>query len=585
MPPARAQHDAAIGFDPAAADQRQLLRRQARIAQHQRLTRTIAELAGKARRRADQRHHGFVDHAAHQHAHVAEHIPGRAAAKGDAHIRIDIGIADILDPERGQPRIDDRKIAPALAAARKLHQRDEAVAGQPDRIAAQLPIAHAHHALARQPIGQPVAIGVAGDDTRRADLDGKGEIPALPRERALREQPFRAHAGERDAIGGQAIRCLEIAERTVQRHRRAQISGVETLCQQLRTRQRGKYLHIVEAVVAKVDRTFGIDRARLPRQRDHAREYPGIERAPRDHANRRAECAREAAAEQRLRPDKAPDPRLSLALVDIERGKLAIAQPGKQPALPEIPVAPPLDRGGQVPRQPGQCGDRAIGGRSDIAVDLQPVLVGHRINLQRHPVGTIGERGARIDQHAARTDIDLAREIGDAAWPGDPVTDDQPVGAEPIDADIERGQQRVVGIAWPKLRQAAQFAPPDDQIADIEPVVEKPERAPVEVHRRCGEEHPLGIAQLDPAQHRLAIDRPFDPIDAQRQAGLELVAGDLLGEEAAARPAVEPEQQCGHEPAQHQHADDQTAHPAHPRPALHDRFGRGRLCLVRHQKA
>ncbi len=112
--------------------------------------------------------------------------------------------------------------------------------------------------------------------------------------------------------------------------------------------------------------------------------------------------------------------------------------------------------------------NRAVLGGVIIKRDIEAVPIGFDVEKQvdivfgaKNPFG--------INQRAARTDIDLGGEI-DAlhSLARDALGDAEIVDLELVNADVEIGQQRCIGIARKQLRQARQSAAPRCQLAYVD---------------------------------------------------------------------------------------------------------------------
>ena len=130
--------------------------------------------------------------------------------------------------------------------------------------------------------------------------------------------------------------------------------------------------------------------------------------------------------------------------------------------------------------------------------------------------------------------------------------------------------------------------------------VDQREWIPVHADFRRDKKRALGVRQRNVVQDHLAIDRAADASDIDFQTIFELESGNLVGNEAFARPGVQKQQQCRD---QHHYRTDRNRAPLRNGPAkttalrrlgrslylrrkggVHVRRGLGRRVLT-HQKA
>ena len=206
------------------------------------------------------------------------------------------------------------------------------------------------------------------------------------------------------------------------------------------------------------------------------------------------------------------------AIGQAQGGELLAPLFGQKRTLPVAPAARTDDPRTKILLRPGQSGKHAPG-RGGI-IQFQVKFITRRCGIEQYeqPVGAaqlaLGpDHGAAIADVGARYQVNPPRLPRHPPGTHDPLGNCQPVNLQPIDPDIEIGQDRRIGIAGIELRAAQQDAAACHQLADIEAAAQPVQRAPVELHHGHPQERSLGIGQGDIVQHRHAIQRPLDPPD------------------------------------------------------------------------
>ncbi len=158
----------------------------------------------------------------------------------------------------------------------------------------------------------------------------------------------------------------------------------------------------------------------------------------------------------------------------------------------------------------------------------------------------------------------------------------QPVNPQPVNIDIEIGQERRIRPGHLEGRDPLQHHRLRGGGSDIDMVGKVGKRPPVKLDHGGAQELPAGIKGRHPDQAGLPIERTFNPPDLDPQAIGEGHARQLPRHEIAPRSGVEARQQQTNQNYQAQQCQSQP--PAQvwpPRRGGLFRFGRSRV----HQKA
>ena len=334
----------------------------------------------------------------------------------------------------------------------------------------------------------------------------------------------------------------------------------------------------VEQVARQIDppAAVGLDpRAVDP---DAARDHRLEEGSRRAEVKRFAQRAlRQSGGQQRAL--RAPEQRIMPGAVgQAKRGSLLAGAVEQQTAVPLGPRALARDDGADVSIGADQSGEQAPARRGVIERDVELVAVGRGVD-QRGKLVPAAQAAIGLDQRAARANIDLGGQIDLARGPGDTFGNGQLVDHEAVDADIEIGEHRRVGITRAQVRKPRQQAAMRHQRAHIQPAAEPVERPPVEIHQRHAQEHALRIGESHIVERRRAIKRAVDPPDADAQTRGGGEPGDAVDDQPVADPAVEHRNADPDQRGQRQQrGEDELA------PARHAPFGQ-RDFILGHQNA
>ena len=338
-------------------------------------------------------------------------------------------------------------------------------------------------------------------------------------------------------------------EFAVQGKQRAQAAAAQIFGHRGRFQQYESELQILEAVIRQIDQAIGVEAEGIAVEIARQRRAALVQRGGHVDIQDRAEQRRGRPFEQ---PRHARRPaHLERAVVsgDAQARELAARKIGIEPSGPAIPCPLARDLDAQGFGKPSQRRDHAVAGSIQIERDVEAIVVRHRIEFERDPIAARpalprDRRCVERDLRAPVRDIRPAADRGDAAFPADRRFGDEIVDPEFADVDIVIRQQRIVARrCFGEFGQALQSDARRDQRADVDMAAQEFERSPIDAHFGRGQEHALRVGDGDVVQDHLAIERAFDAPDIDLHAVLEFEPGDLVGDEALARPGIEPEDQ------------------------------------------
>ena len=549
-----------------------------------------------------ERHHAFggiADVAAHDRvaaqetAYAAvEQLPG---ARDDA-----AGNAKTAISARHQPRIggqvDDANALDPVIVDPPLERAGVAAGpdiGDDDRRGVD--IVGADLKIVRQDVGhrdgevavdadvvrQPADGGVQPGHASRARRQGHEDAVGVHARQPLRIKLFDAHRAKRDALRAYLIVDGRRREGAVENDPRHHVAARQIGQDRARRQQPRVNREIAEAAVGEIEHA-----ARVHGQRGRSELDPRVRLAL---IQRRVDRDVELGAGQPLdRPGQIQaGPRGSAHLDmpgargDAEIGELSAAQRRQRAAVPSGPAALAADRDVERRGEAAHRRDDAADRRAQPCVDVELVVVRHRVEhemqcVAARDVGGAQRGGVDGQLRAPVGDVCLAVDADDMLLARHRRGDDEAADVQLADVDIEIGQRRCVGIDRRGRRRqrgtALERHQLGRQVPDVDMVADEGEGAPVDRQPWRGQEHALGVRHAHVGQRHAAIERAIDPPDLDVEPRRGGVAAKLIGYEAPPRIGVDAQHDEQQQDQDRGDGDPQPAQEAQPERARGQRL-------------
>ena len=465
--------------------------------------------------------------------------PGRRSADPEADARVGVDPAQVLQHQVGRAQGAGKLVAPGFQIAVEREARREALEADVETIGQQLRACIQQVAL-DPAVDQPrVDHFVAADHAADTGRDRQAEAGAVVIGGAVLND-----VGQHGAIGIHAAKVQpvldrQVAQPAVEHRRKARVIEHQRLAEECLVEQFAIELQVAHEVVAEIDQPLAIERQRGGAHREGAFEHRVHQRARRGQCNHFAQRLRGDALDIIARPRFAHDAILAGLVVDVEIQQVLAALDRQQFTRPRAPRAIAFQADRQVFLGAHHGGKEAARRCLPVEREVEHVAVRLGVHLQRKGIAA-AELAIGVNEHAPVADVGLAAEVDYPFFAEDALGHAQVVHDQAIDANVEIGQQRRVGIAGQQFRSSVECRAVDDQVTDVQPAGEPAPGAPVEIDlRRLEEQGAVGIAQLHVMERGAPQDRPLDRADLDREAGSGSDLGDLVDDELAARRCVE----------------------------------------------
>ncbi len=317
----------------------------------------------------------------------------------------------------------------------------------------------------------------------------------------------------------------------------------QALVEDFGPQQFGGDLEMVETIAAEVDRALGRDA-----QRRRADGGGDVDAAPVAQGQRGVDgdlrLQQGDIAHEKIGPRRAQDMKDTGLAGDLQRRQIVRAEIGRDCTQPVAPTALAGNRGAERPIEMQEVDDHPALGRLNMAVEVEAVPIGHRIEAELDVVALV-RRGQGLDLRPAPEDMGRPGHAQDArVGTGNAGAQRNAVELQVGKIDLQVGQQGLVGRgrlrrAWGQLGQARHGDQRRGQVAHIDMLVEIFERAPVEMDLRRGDEDALRVADRDIVDGHVAVDRSVDPADMDADAGRQGLAVDQIDQPGPARRGID----------------------------------------------
>ena len=210
------------------------------------------------------------------------------------------------------------------------------------------------------------------------------------------------------------------------------------------------------------------------------------------------------------------------------------AHAGGQAAIPFLPASAPLQRGLHRHLAPHQSGNQTLGRGINFQIDIKAVVVRHGIQLECQSVALRRSCG-RLDHRTPVGNPRLSVKGRDLFFAGNGLGKNNAVHPQPVDPDIEIGQQRIAPVGHDiERRHPRHIQFTRCQCIDINNTCQIGEGMPVEPDFGRPRKGTLGVAKLHIAQHRAAINRSVNLPDPDVQPVFKRNCGHLPRDESTA---------------------------------------------------
>ena len=361
---------------------------------------------------------------------------------------------------------------------------------------------------------------------------------------ARRGQPLDPGAVERNRRRADAVADGRGRERAVKRQVRHHVAAGQ-IGQDRARRQQPRIDHeIAELVLAQVDQAIRRHRQRTRRQRHPRRRLALVERrADVDHHPARGQPL-DRAGHVQARMSQAANRESAVGGAQVEIRKALPADRRQPLAAPRFPVAIAVDPDRERRFHPAHRRRDAVAGRVQRDLDRQLVVGGHRVERQPQLIAPGDPRPAqRIgigDQlRTAAGDMRGAVDPDQVRVAGHRLRQHQPVHLQPVDINVDVGQDRRVRIAGLERGRTRHRDEWRLHRIQVDMVPQELERVPVDRGGRRREKDPVRVADAQVDQFHPAVDRPLDPPDLDVESAFGRIAREPRDDETMPRRGVE----------------------------------------------